>query len=1122
MTEPEVSQPVPENDTASATATEETLAPESEAAPPPEPWTAERVSEWNAYYDFYVKSAVLLLVFIASCNYAKDSHLWLHLKTGQLIADQGSPVTTDVFSYTANGQSWTDLPWLFQWSQAALYKLVLSLVPVNPTDPTANRESAEQIAIGTLVVLSALIRLATAGILLKIRHRGPGLWWSAIVVAVALGVVYHPGYGFMMGGIAGPAFVAPATWGLLLFAFLMYILFQAFSLGRAGALWLLIPTFVVWANVDESFFTGLLVFAAAVIGRLLDGTNATAVAGRPEKTAPGAADAPSTQEKTPSPPRVATALIILALSAAACLLNPFTYRAYQAAIYPYLQLFAPAGKVTTVDLLSFFGPWLRQHGGSDWFWLPTFYLVVVALGLGSFLLNANRFSWSRFLPFALLSVIWGIFMQANPMFAVVFAAVVGINGQEWFQERFGTEGRLGGLWRSWSTGGRLVTLGLVFFMIFTGITGRANSPQDVRFGLGFNVDDFALEAAAFLENHPEIKGNILNTSMPQGNALIWKNAPQRKSYIDSRTRLFSRELMEQWEKTRKALSEDDVETWKPLLDQYQISAIMIETGPKGSPLTHRTLSHSPNWIPFYDDGQIVMFGRTDAPASDVAFFKTNRLDPELRAFRTTHPIPGAERPPNPTTWIDDVFQNRTYGRLQARNDAARRWLESGDPTDPAYSPNDPPLPEPARCLMAIQDARTALAHSPDDWVAFRTLNEAYRYLIFQEAAMLAGIPIKPESRARIRSVSPNLEQLMSRFQQRVTVLNFAIQTTPPPRDLAARRELHSLNLDLSQLYMSANALDLARDRLQSVIETSQTEDFPPEVKMQLQGQLDQLNQQMKLLEDKLADLEIERQAGPVEQAQFALSQGGAGKAIALLAEAERTNVSPAVVKPRLIDLYCNTGQPDKALELLAVGAIDDPNLGSEPGSAALRQGRVYFLLGNYLSTVSLWKDRAIPRVRFDRSSRVLSASSSLTHGEAVQATNLFVALPSTLNQQASWEFDLAMCSLEAGMPEDAATHFTQALTLAPDLGVRPIAAYYLEKLGKPVPPLKRGTAAAVDDKSTTKPAVSPVIPGQGPTEPPPPAVSTPNAPAAVTPAAPKDVAKTTNPTPPAANVPTPK
>ena len=135
---------------------------------------------------------------------------------------------------------------------------------------------------------------------------------------------------------------------------------------------------------------------------------------------------------------------------------------------------------------------------------------------------------------------------------------------------------------------------------------------------------------------------------------------------------------------------------------------------------------------------------------------------------------------------------------------------------------------------------------------------------------------------------------------------------------------------------------------------------------------------MKLVEDSLIELEAERQAGPLEQAAFALSRGAAGRAISLLADAERNNLSPAVVKPRLIDLYCNTGQPDKALDLLSVGAIDDPNLGTEPGSGALRQGRVYFLLGNYLSAASLWRDRAIPRVRMDRSSRSLTAA-SITH-----------------------------------------------------------------------------------------------------------------------------------------------
>ena len=77
-------------------------------------------------------------------------------------------------------------------------------------------------------------------------------------------------------------------------------------------------------------------------------------------------------------------------------MNPFTYHVYQTAIYPYLQLFEPAGKVTTVELLSFFGPWLREHGGSEWYWLPTYYLAVVAVGLGSFLLNADGFPGAGF------------------------------------------------------------------------------------------------------------------------------------------------------------------------------------------------------------------------------------------------------------------------------------------------------------------------------------------------------------------------------------------------------------------------------------------------------------------------------------------------------------------------------------------------------------------------------------------------------------------------------------------------------------------------------------------------------------------------------------------------------
>src|SRR5262249_41941866 len=148
-----------------------------------------------------------------------------------------------------------------------------------------------------------------------------------------------------------------------------------------------------------------------------------------------------------------------------CLVNPWTYQVYRAALAPFFHLIQPAGDIWTTDQLSFFGSGIQELFPTVWYLLPVHYLIVVAVGLGSFLLNAGRFSWSRFLPFAAVSVIWGLLMRFSAEFALVFAAVVALNGQEWYQARFGTEGRLGRRWTLWSTGGRLVTLALLFFMV---------------------------------------------------------------------------------------------------------------------------------------------------------------------------------------------------------------------------------------------------------------------------------------------------------------------------------------------------------------------------------------------------------------------------------------------------------------------------------------------------------------------------------------------------------------------------------------------------------------------------------------------------------------------------------
>ena len=155
---------------------------------------------------------------------------------------------------------------------AALYKLVRDLVPDRSRSIRRRTgPSAEQIAVGVLIALNASARLLTAWILLKIRRPGPGLWWSAVCVTVALGAILGP-VGVVLGGLAGPGVVGPVDLGIApALAIEMLLLHRAYRRGPARALYGLVPLFLLWANVDDSFFLGLLILAAAVVGRILDG-----------------------------------------------------------------------------------------------------------------------------------------------------------------------------------------------------------------------------------------------------------------------------------------------------------------------------------------------------------------------------------------------------------------------------------------------------------------------------------------------------------------------------------------------------------------------------------------------------------------------------------------------------------------------------------------------------------------------------------------------------------------------------------------------------------------------------------------------------------------------------------
>src|SRR5206468_10279120 len=95
-----------------------------------------------------------------------------------------------------------------------------------------------------------------------------------------------------------------------------------------------------------------------------------------------------------------------------------------------------------------------------------YYAALVGLGLASFVLNRRNFVFGRFLAFVVAAVLWAVASNYfTSAFALVLIASLALNGQEWYHRVFGVEGKMGAAWTVWSTGGRLVTIALIFAAI---------------------------------------------------------------------------------------------------------------------------------------------------------------------------------------------------------------------------------------------------------------------------------------------------------------------------------------------------------------------------------------------------------------------------------------------------------------------------------------------------------------------------------------------------------------------------------------------------------------------------------------------------------------------------------
>jgi hypothetical protein len=198
----------------------------------------------------------------------RDADTYWHTVLGQMTLQQRAVVTADTFSFTCQGERWTDTQWLAECVMAAIY----------------GAAGWDGLLLATTVVLAATY----AAIVARLSRAGLTVMPTVLLLMMVLAASSHQFH------------VRPLVLTIALLSWTFALLADV-EAGRAPAvrLWWLVPAFVIWTNVHGGVLAGL-----GTVGLAVGGWGMAASAGW----------------KTPLPRR---AIALLPLLPLCCLVNPY-------------------------------------------------------------------------------------------------------------------------------------------------------------------------------------------------------------------------------------------------------------------------------------------------------------------------------------------------------------------------------------------------------------------------------------------------------------------------------------------------------------------------------------------------------------------------------------------------------------------------------------------------------------------------------------------------------------------------------------------------------------------------------------------------------------------------------
>ncbi|MFY9614620.1 MAG: hypothetical protein WAT58_04400 [Candidatus Dormiibacterota bacterium] len=474
-------------------------------------------------------------LFVMASGPLIDTDLWWHLANGRYILANGVPAT-DVYSYTAVGHLWV----VHEWLSDVLFYLLYQ--------PAGLRG---------LTLMAGAVIAATGWLIYRLLRRGGLGNNSAVVLALLLALATSPSWG-----------ARPQILNFLFTAILVETLLRYRE--RPGRwIFLLVPFFLLWANLHSGYLVGVGLLAVYLVGETLQARWRAAALSRAENL----------------PVLTRPDLVRVALTGVLGLCTGFlTPGTYRTVLFPLGTL--SSSRIQTL-IVEWSSPDFHVTAGG----LPNvagISLMVVLLVLVAGAIGAVRFRRGAdptVVLWALVSLVMALTSQRHvPIFAVAGAPLVGVAAST-LLAGLGARARP----ERNPTQAMVVANTLIAAVLLVGaglfVAGRSS---DAALDKAVAAAEPVAATDYLLANH--LPGRVFN-SYEYGGWLIWKAYPAYPVFIDGRTEVYGDEVFDQYIRT-KFLSDQ----WRQSLNDYQVRTVMI---PSGDPL--RLVLEGDGWKLAYSD-----------------------------------------------------------------------------------------------------------------------------------------------------------------------------------------------------------------------------------------------------------------------------------------------------------------------------------------------------------------------------------------------------------------------------------------------------------------------------------------------------------------------------------------